>query len=173
MSDMRDRLRSDHRVICVDLPGTSFDLWNRTDIRQLVADGRTIDQLAELSRSGSDARRVGVELGRVSSEPSEVISQGFLAVSNLRSIVHKLGKLLRAEGDQNADDDDSDFADQGSPAVQRFWQMEVHADVPDAACYGHSTLLANGSFGSKAATRKVRAPGALQVDGLCSISSNA
>jgi hypothetical protein len=29
--------------------------------------------------------------------------------------------------------------------------MEVHADVPDAACYGHSTLLANGSFGSKAA----------------------
>src|SRR5690348_7555461 len=117
MNDMRDRLRCDHRVICVDLPGTSFDLWNRTDIRQLVADGRTIDQLAELSRSGSDARRVGVELGRVSNEPSEVISQGLLAMPNLRPIVHELGKLLCAERNQNADDDDSDFTDQGSPTM--------------------------------------------------------
>jgi hypothetical protein len=32
-------------------------------------------------------------------------------VSDLRSIVHKLGKLLRAERYQNADDDDPDFAD--------------------------------------------------------------
>jgi hypothetical protein len=36
---------------------------------------------------------------------------------NLRAIVHKLGKLLRAERNQNADHDDPDFADQGSPTV--------------------------------------------------------
>ena len=32
--------------------------------------------------------------------------------------------------DQNADDDDTDFASQGSPAVQRFEQMEVHQCPP-------------------------------------------
>jgi hypothetical protein len=42
VSDVGDRLRSDHRVICVKLPGTSFDLGNRADLRQLVVDGRAI-----------------------------------------------------------------------------------------------------------------------------------
>jgi hypothetical protein len=76
-----------------------------------------IDQLPELRRSGSKAWRVCVELGRVSNEPSEVVTERLLAMPNLRPIVHKLGKLLRAERNQNADHDDSDFADQGSPTV--------------------------------------------------------
>jgi hypothetical protein len=38
-------------------------------------------------------------------------------LANLPAIVHKLGKLLGAERDQNADDNDSDFADQSSPTV--------------------------------------------------------
>ncbi len=36
---------------------------------------------------------------------------------DLRSIVHKLGKLFRAERDQNANDNDSNFANQSSPTV--------------------------------------------------------
>src|SRR3569833_162804 len=120
MIDVGDRLRSDHRVICVDLPGASFDLRNRTDIRQSVDNRRLIDQLPKLRRSASNARRIGVELGRVSDEPSEVVTQRFLAMPNLRLIVDKLGKLLRAERDQYADDDNSDFARELAPAVQRF-----------------------------------------------------
>ena len=38
-----------------------------------------------------------------------------------------LDELLRSKRDQDAEDDDADFAGELAPAVQRLGQMEVHA----------------------------------------------
>src|SRR3954453_3590004 len=35
-------------------------------------------------------------------------------------------ELLGAEGDEYADHDDADFADEHAPAMHRLWQMEMH-----------------------------------------------
>jgi hypothetical protein len=40
---------------------------------------------------------------------------------NLGVSVDRLYHLLRAQSDQHADNDDSDFASELAPAVQRLW----------------------------------------------------
>jgi hypothetical protein len=42
-----------------------------------------------------------------------------------------LDKLLNSERDQNANDDDADLAREFAPAVQRFGDVEMHADPPE------------------------------------------
>jgi len=38
--------------------------------------------------------------------------------------------LFRAKGAQHADDDNPYLTDESSPAVQRFWKVEMHAKWP-------------------------------------------
>ena len=55
-----------------------------------------------------------------------------------------LDHLLGAKRDHDADDDDFDFTGELTPAVQRFWQVEVHTRPPGEPRLTDAVIAAMG-----------------------------
>jgi hypothetical protein len=68
---------------------------------------------------------------------AQVVSQLFghraSELPDLGIAVDGLHHLLGAKRDQYADNDDSNFTCELTPAMQRFWQMKVHAAGPPSS----------------------------------------
>ena len=60
----------------------------------------------------------------------QLIGHGAPELSDLGIAVDGLDHLFCTKRDQDFDDDNFDFTGELTPAVQRFWQMEVHTAGP-------------------------------------------
>ena len=65
---------------------------------------------------------------------SEFTSQRTAELSHIVALKDPADHLLRRQSNENADDDDADFANEFALAMQRSRQMEVHSTEPHQLC---------------------------------------
>ena len=72
---------------------------------------------------------------------------------DLLTLIPIFGQLLRAERNKYAENNDPDLAEEDAPAVQRFWQLNVHAVGPRS--YGSVTDGYMPAMGRKLPLRSI------------------
>jgi hypothetical protein len=61
---------------------------------------------------------------------AELRADNVVSLAGFLPLMPRLDDLFGAQGNEDADDDDSDFAGKNAPSVHRFRKFEVHPVAP-------------------------------------------